>query len=109
MENNDLGRYEAWVLTGLNRLGGDGFGKQLTDRLVEIGGPSPAGVSQVYTTLHRLERRGLLVSRIEMPPGPRHRGARRRRVYSVTPSGRAALKNAINQATLLLTAANHRA
>ncbi len=74
------------ILLGLLRKPASGYDlKRIFDD--SIGHFWPANLSQIYPTLKRLEKDGLLDRRIE----PSERGPQRR-VYSLTPSGHAALE-----------------
>lgn len=83
-----LGELEQMVLWAVLRLGGDGYGavvlKELNDR---VGRRVSTGA--LYATLDRLEAKGVIQSRLaDSEPG---RGGRRKRLMTVTASGREAL------------------
>jgi DNA-binding PadR family transcriptional regulator len=86
-----LGEFEHLVLLAILRLGDDAYAvpirhaiETLTTRSVARGG--------LYTTLDRLETKGLVRSR----PGDtdESRGGRPRRYFTVTPAGLAAVREA---------------
>ena len=83
-----LGAFEQTILLAIIRLGSEAYGRNILheaqsslDRRVSAGA--------VYTTLDRLEKRGLLRSRVE--DGTEVRGGRPRRFYTVAADGVAAL------------------
>jgi len=83
-----LGELEQMVLWAVLRLDGEGYGAsvlealdQRVDRRLSTG--------SVYTTIDRLEQKGMVSARLADPePG---RGGRRKRYLSVTATGREAL------------------
>lgn len=86
-----LGTFEQAVLLAVVRLGADAYGRNILhqtqnslDRDVSAGA--------VYTTLDRLEKRGLIRSRLA--EGTPARGGRARRYYAVTAEGVRALNEA---------------
>lgn len=86
-----LGEFEQIVLLAALRLGDDAYGVTIlseiaarTDR-----NPSPGAL---YTTLHRMEDKGLVTFR-DGSPTP-ERGGRAKRFVTVTPKGRNALATA---------------
>lgn len=87
-----VGELEQVILLTLMRLGDDGFGVAVQQ---EIEGRTQRRVSlgAVYTTLARLEQKGLVASRVG-DPTPR-RGGRRKKLYRVLPKGKRALMTSI--------------
>ena len=88
-ESTYLGEFEQMVLWTVLRLRGEGYGAVI---LEELNGRVERDVSTgaFYSTLDRLERKGMVRSRLEDPePG---RGGRRKRYMSVTADGAAALE-----------------
>ena len=87
-----LGELEQVVLLALLRLGEDGFGVAVQS---EIEGHTQRRVSlgAIYTTLARLEQKGLIASRIGEPTP--QRGGRRKKLYRVLPKGKRALVTSI--------------
>ena len=84
-----LGELEQMVLWCVLRLGGDGYGASV---LRELAGQVDRKLTTgaLYATLDRLERKGMLSTRLADPePG---RGGRRKRYLTVTEAGRAALE-----------------
>jgi DNA-binding PadR family transcriptional regulator len=81
MGNGVLGGFEHQVLLAVLRLGDEGaYTIPVVDVLEESTGRTPAPAA-VFTTLKRLERRGLLHSRIEPSPV----GGRPRRLFFAEP------------------------
>jgi DNA-binding PadR family transcriptional regulator len=86
-----LGDFEQLVLLGVLRLGDEAYGAAIRQ---EIHGRSgrDISISAVYTTLDRLESKGLLRSWVGEPTA--QRGGRRRKFYALRPAGEAALRQA---------------
>jgi PadR family transcriptional regulator PadR len=95
-----LGEFEQLVLLALIRLGPDAYGATVR-RDIELRAQRRVGISAVYTTLERLEQKGLVKSRIGGPTG--ERGGRRRKHFEMLPLGARALKDAY-QAFVRMTA-----
>jgi len=79
-----LGEFEQIVLLAILRLGDDAYGVTIRSEIAVCTGrePSPGAL---YTTLDRLEDKGLLKSRVG-DPSPR-RGGRAKRYFAVSASG----------------------
>ena len=76
-----LGGFEHRVLLTMMRLGASAYTAPIV-RELEAATGDPISPSAVYVTLRRLEKRGLVTSRMEEPaPGV---GGRPRRVFDVT-------------------------
>jgi PadR family transcriptional regulator len=86
-----LGEFEQLVLLALVRLGADAYGATVRREIQTCAGRQ-VGISAVYTTLERLEQKGLVKSRIGDPTP--QRGGRRRRHFELRPLGARALKEA---------------
>jgi PadR family transcriptional regulator, regulatory protein PadR len=86
-----LGEFEQLVLIALVRLGPDAYGATIR-REIEARARRPLSVSAVYTTLERLEQKGLVRSWIGEPTP--QRGGRRRKYFELLPPGARALKTA---------------
>lgn len=80
------GEYEELILLCLEASGGT-YGPEVLRALQEVGRCSAPGA--VWTTLHRLETKGLV--RSETTPARAIRGGRERRRWYLTEAGRAAL------------------
>jgi DNA-binding PadR family transcriptional regulator len=84
-----LGDFEQLVLFALVRLGPDAYGASVRSEIESRTGRS-VSISAVYTTLERLEQKGLVRSRIGEPTA--ERGGRRKRHFELLPPGAQALK-----------------
>lgn len=79
-----LGEFEYTILCAVNQLAGEAFGAQIAT-LVESQTGRRCSVGALYTTLDRLEAKGLL--RSSEQPGTPERGNRKRRLLELTPNG----------------------
>lgn len=86
-----LGDFEQLVLFAALRLGPEGYGATIQREIDEQVGRD-VSLNAVYTTLERLEAKGLVRSWIGEPTAAR--GGRRKRHYEVTSDGAAALRHA---------------
>lgn len=86
-----LGEFEQVVLFSVLRLGTKACGVAIRDAIKEQTGRT-VSPGAIYTTLGRLEVRGLVTSE-EGPPVPGRRG-RPRKHYTLNPSGARALMDA---------------
>jgi PadR family transcriptional regulator PadR len=86
-----LGDFEQLVLLGVLRLGEEAYGAAIRQEIHARSGRD-VSINAVYTTLDRLEGKGLLRS-WEGEPTPQ-RGGRRRRFYGLRPAGVTALRHA---------------
>jgi DNA-binding PadR family transcriptional regulator len=84
-----LGEFEQLVLFALLRLGPDAYGATIW-REIETRTTRSVSISAVYTTLERLEQKGLVQSRIGEPTAAR--GGRRRKHFELLPLGMRTLK-----------------
>lgn len=88
-----LGVFEQIVLLSVLRLGDEAYGRSvLRDVEEKLRDNRTIAAGAVYTTLDRLETKGLLAS--ELGAGTAERGGRRRRFYRITSSGSRALNDA---------------
>ncbi len=85
-----LGEFEQMVLLSIMRLDADAYGLAVRDEMKEVTGRTPSSGS-LYTTLDRLERKGLIESHSGDASEPR--GGRPRRYLTVTPVGQEALRH----------------
>jgi DNA-binding PadR family transcriptional regulator len=85
MSQDFLGEFEQMVLLATMRLEDGAYGLAIRDEMAAVAGRRPSS-GALYTTLDRLERKGL----IESHPGEEspERGGRPRRYLRVTPEGR---------------------
>lgn len=86
-----LGDFEQLVLLGVLRLGDDAYGAAIRQEIHRRSGRD-VSINAVYTTLDRLETKGMLRSFIGEPTA--QRGGRRRKFYTVNPAGMAAIRQA---------------
>ena len=86
-----LGDFEQLVLLGVLRLADDAYGANIRQEIHARSGRD-VSINAVYTTLDRLENKGLLRSWVGAPTA--QRGGRRRKFYAVTPTGAAAVRHA---------------
>lgn len=100
-----LGDFEQLVLLGVLRLGDDAYGAAIREEIHARSGRD-VSINAVYTTLDRLERKGLLGSRIGEPTP--QRGGRRRKFYALRPAGTAALRQAWRSLTSMADGLEHR-
>ena len=84
-----VGEFEQLVLLSILRLGGDAYGVTIARELEDRAGRSVAR-GALYTTLDRLEDKGLI--RWKLAPGGDERARVPRRRYAVTARGVAAVK-----------------
>ena len=91
-----LGDFEQLVLLGVLRLGEDAYGAAIRQEIHSRSGRD-VSINAVYTTLDRLESKGLLKSWVGDPTP--QRGGRRRKFYALRPAGVAALRQAYHAFT----------
>lgn len=91
MPVDGLGELEHQVMLALLRQGDEGYTVPVVLELEQRTGREVASAA-VYITLRRLESKGLVVSALR-GPDPEESG-RERRYFSVTPEGRARLREA---------------
>ena len=85
-----LGEIEQLVLLAVHRLGKKAYAVAIRDEICNTTGMELSR-GTVYVTLHRLESKGYLRSRMGTPTPAR--GGRRKRFYRVTASGVSVLKS----------------
>jgi len=91
-----LGEFEQMVLLSIMRLGEDAYGLAVRHELEAVAGRKPSSGS-LYTTLDRLEKKGLIESLAG--ESTLERGDRPRRYVRVTGAGKAQLAH--SRSTLL--------
>ncbi|HWQ56949.1 MAG TPA: PadR family transcriptional regulator [Bryobacteraceae bacterium] len=94
-----LGELEHFVLLAILRLGNNAYGVAIRVELRETTQREPSPGS-LYTTLGRLEERGLVSSWLGDPTP--QRGGRAKRFYAVTPKGLEAVARVQRSLTRLL-------
>jgi DNA-binding PadR family transcriptional regulator len=85
------GEFEVMVLLAIVRLGDDAYGWTVAQELERVAGRS-ASSGALYTTINRLEQKGLIQTRAG--EGSEERGGRPRRYLRITPEGAQALERA---------------
>jgi PadR family transcriptional regulator PadR len=93
-----LGGFEHKVLLAILRLDASAYTAPIVRELEALGGEA-VSPSAVYVTLRRLEKRGLLTSRMEEPATGV--GGRARRVFTATDEAIAVLRSARRELDLL--------
>jgi PadR family transcriptional regulator, regulatory protein PadR len=86
-----LGEFEQVVLLAILRLGENAYGVSISAEITACTGREPAP-GALYTTLDRLEEKGLLSSRFGDPTP--QRGGRAKRYFLVNSKGLAAITRA---------------
>jgi PadR family transcriptional regulator PadR len=86
-----VGSLELTILVAVSRLGADAYGLAIRGDVSARTGHDYS-VGAIYTTLHRLEEKGLVTSRVAEPLPVR--GGRARREFKLTAAGRRALRDA---------------
>lgn len=79
-----IGEFEYLILTAAANLGDDAYGTAILDQIREATGQRRS-IGALYTTMKRLEAKGLLKS--WMGGATPERGGRAKRLVRVTPSG----------------------
>jgi DNA-binding PadR family transcriptional regulator len=100
-----LGDFEQLVLLGVLRLGDEAYGAAIRQE-IHARSARDVSINAVYTTLDRLETKGLVRSWTGEPTA--QRGGRRRKFYALTPAGVTALKQAYRAFTAMADGLEHR-
>ena len=93
-----LGGFELLVLLALIRLGDEAYGVPISEAIEESSGREVA-IGSVYITLDRLERKGLVSSRLGEPTA--ERGGRAKTYFRVTATGLREVRQARRTLTTL--------
>jgi len=83
-----LGEFEEIVLLIVAVLDGDAYGVKITHEIIEQTGRR-IRLNQVHASLHRLEDKGMVTSKLGDPTP--ERGGRRKRIFTITAYGRQTL------------------
>jgi PadR family transcriptional regulator, regulatory protein PadR len=86
-----IGEFEQVVLLAILRLGEKAYGVSIRSEIAACAGRQPAP-GALYTTLDRMEQKGLVQSWLGDPTP--ERGGRAKRYFSVTRKGRVAVTSA---------------
>lgn len=81
---HELGKFEDVIVNAVFHLRDDAYGIAIHARAEELS-TKPIAIGAVYTTLSRLEEKGLLESHTGEPTAKR--GGRRKRYYALTTRG----------------------
>ncbi len=93
MKGNHLGELEELVLLTVGSLFDKAYGVAIMDELKEIA-DRQMNISAIHAVLRRLEEKGMLSSR--MGGSTNERGGRRKRLFTLTRSGKEALDQTIS-------------
>ena len=93
-----IGDFEQRILFALVRLGSDASGVDIRTEIEERTGRA-VSAGALYTALDRLEKRGLVSSRLGDPTPVR--GGKRKRLYKVEPAGERALADVYESLRLM--------
>jgi len=88
MKRTYLGEFEELVLLIVATLDGDAYGVNITHEIADKTGRD-ARLNQVHASLHRLEEKGMINSKMSKPTA--ERGGRRKRLFKITAYGRQTL------------------
>lgn len=89
MKNKGLGEFEELVLLAVCILEGEAYGISVKNEVEKHSGRSIL-LGAIHITLYRLQDKGLLQS--EMGGNTEKRGDRRKRLFTITPTGLKQLK-----------------
>ncbi len=84
-----LGEFEELVLLIVAMLGEDAYGVKITHEIIEQTKRN-VRLNQVHSSLHRLEDKGMIISK--MGNATHERGGRRKRIFTITAFGQQTLK-----------------
>lgn len=88
MKGTNLGEFEELVLLTIAALVNEAYSVAICDEIEKITGRS-AKLGVVHAVLHRLEEKGLVKSKLGEATSSR--GGKRKRYYSISSAGKAAL------------------
>jgi DNA-binding PadR family transcriptional regulator len=88
MKRTYLGEFEELVLLIVATLNGEAYGVNITHEIIEKTGRD-SRLNQVHASLHRLEEKGMINSKMSKPTA--ERGGRRKRIFKITAYGRQTL------------------
>ena len=90
--SDNLGDFEQLVMLAVLRLDDEAYGTSIREEL-KVRAERDVSPGAIFTTLERLESRGLVSSRYGEPTA--ERGGRSKRFYKLTADGRRALTRAL--------------
>jgi PadR family transcriptional regulator, regulatory protein PadR len=88
MKRVSLGEFEEVVLLIVAMLDGSAYGVNITHEIIQQTNRS-VRLNQVHASLHRLEEKGMIVSKMGDPKP--ERGGRRKRIFTITAYGQQTL------------------
>ena len=88
MKRTYLGEFEEIVLLIVAMLAENAYGVNITHEIIQQSGRT-VRLNQVHASLHRLEEKGMVISKMGEPTA--ERGGRRKRLFSITAYGRQTL------------------
>lgn len=88
-----LGEFEIMVLAALMRLGDEAYGARIRQEIEKRTGRTVT-VGAIYTTLSRMEEKGIVSSRLG--PSTPERGGRPKRFFRITAHGTRAFRVSVN-------------
>ena len=91
-KTKSLGEFEILVMAALIRLGDDAYGVTIRQE-IESRAERDVSIGALYTTLQRMEDKGLVASR--MGDATPERGGRAKRFFEITPKGRAHFERSV--------------
>jgi PadR family transcriptional regulator PadR len=95
-----LGQFEAWILTTVVTLGPrNAYGMTIHEEVEKLSGRKIVSLGAVYTTLDRLEAKGMVSSHFADPTP--ERGGRSKRYFRIEAAGQSALSHSIEQSTAM--------
>ncbi|MEM9328913.1 MAG: helix-turn-helix transcriptional regulator [Bacteroidota bacterium] len=93
MARENLGEFEEIILLTVGVLYDDAYAVAIT-REIEKQSDRSVNVSAVHKSLYRLEKKGMLESRLGDPESKR--GGKRKRLFTITPVGKRALDESMD-------------
>jgi len=88
MKRAYLGEFEEIVLLVVAMLEDRAYGVKITHEIIEQTNRN-VRLNQVHASLHRMEEKGMIISKMGDPTA--ERGGRRKRIFTITAYGRATL------------------
>jgi len=100
LSKRTIGDFEQLILFALVRLGADAYGVTIRGEIEKRTGRA-ISAGALYTALDRMEKRGLVASRLGDPTP--QRGGKRKRLYTLQPVGERALARVYESLRLMAT------
>lgn len=92
-QEKNLGEFEQLILLAILRIDNKSYGTQISDTIEQFG-KRDTNFGALYTTLSRLENKGLVIS--ELGEATAKRGGRAKKYFSVTAIGQSAVKRSVS-------------